>query len=92
MFAFAAKLDGGLDCRTGEFRAQAADGRWGVLDLEKDPNEPPAVVEPAIGLFDGNLVGSVMQAVGKTIEGTWNLYDHDNDLRCMGPFSVSLQK
>ena len=90
VYAFSAKLDGGLDCKSGEFRASLVDGIWGLLDGSVDPSAAPRVLDPPTGRFDGSLQGSHARSSGETISGTWMLYDHDNEIRCVGPFNARL--
>jgi hypothetical protein len=92
-WGFETMLQGALDCTTGEFRAMGIDGRWGAA-ISSDPNDPNAlwtVEDPPLGVFDGLFMGTHETATSETISGTWDLIDHAADLRCAGPFSVTLQ-
>jgi hypothetical protein len=92
-YAFETMLQGALDCATGEFRAMGVDGRWGAA-ISSDPNDPDAlwtIEEPPIGTFDGTLMGMHSEAATETISGSWDLLDQVQDIRCAGPFSVTLQ-
>lgn len=90
---FKTNLGGGLDCQTGEFRAQAIDGIYG-LPLPQDLNNlngPWTIADPAFGTFEGNLQGSYVDTPPKKIEGSWGLADVGSGVRCSGPFEVTLQ-
>jgi hypothetical protein len=92
-YAFETMLQGALDCATGEFRAMGVDGRWGAA-ISSDPNDPDAlwtIEEPPIGMFDGTLMGMHGEGATETISGSWDLLDQVQDIRCAGPFSVTLQ-
>jgi hypothetical protein len=92
-YAFETMLQGALDCATGEFRAMGVDGRWGAA-ISSDPNDPDAlwtIDEPPIGTFDGTLMGMHAEGAAETISGSWDLLDQVQDIRCAGPFSVTLQ-
>jgi hypothetical protein len=92
-YGFETMLQGALDCTTGEFRATGFDGRWGTA-ISSDPNDPNAlwtVEDPPLGMFDGTFMGMHTAGSGETIAGDWDLYDSVADIRCAGPFSVTLQ-
>jgi hypothetical protein len=91
-WAFEAKLDGGLDCRTGEFRATAPKGIYGLAG-SNDPNDPNAlssVLAPPLGEFEGKLSG-MHNGPPERIAGDWDLVDAAELARCSGPFTVELQ-
>jgi hypothetical protein len=91
---FETMLEGALDCTTGEFRANGVDGRWGNA-VSTDPNDPNAlwtVEEPAMGMFDGTLMGTHATAGStETIAGDWDLRERAMGITCAGPFTVALQ-
>jgi len=91
---FETMLEGALDCTTGEFRANGVDGRWGTA-VSTDPNDPDAlwtVEEPAMGMFDGALMGTHATAGStETIAGDWDLTERAMGITCAGPFTVTLQ-
>lgn len=92
-WAFEAKLDGGLDCRTGEFRASAPKGVYGFAGSD-DPSAPDrlsTVVDPALGEFDGKLSGTHKSGPPEGIAGDWDLVDAAELARCSGPFTVELK-
>jgi hypothetical protein len=92
-YGFETTLTGALDCATGEFRAMGADGEWGTA-VSSDPNDPDAlwtVEQPPIGMFVGSLMGMHSAGASEVIAGNWDLYDAASDIRCAGPFSVTLQ-
>jgi hypothetical protein len=92
IYAFGATLDGGLDCRSGQFRAAAINGVWGLIDGVADTSAPPKVLDPPLGMFDGSLEGNHTRAAVESIGGTWNLYEHGLDARCVGPFNATWSK
>jgi hypothetical protein len=76
-----AGLKGGLDCRTGEFRAEMVDGSYG---LNLDPNgNPDATLDGAMltGRFTGHfsasgsatISGDIMCNAGVDVEGTFEV-------------------
>ena len=91
---FETKLEGALDCATGEFRANGVDGRWGTA-ISTDPNDPNALLtveDPPMGMFDGLLMGMHTKAAAtETIAGNWDLTENTMDINCAGPFTVTLQ-
>ncbi len=90
---FEAKLDGGLDCQSGEFRATAPNGVYGIAG-PMDPNDPDSlwtVFDPAFGAFMGTLAGMYGSGPPERIAGDWDLADPSIDARCAGPFMVELQ-
>lgn len=90
---FEAKLDGGLDCQTGEFRASAPNGIYG-LGGPSDPNDPDSlwtVLDPAFGEFMGTLSGMHANGPPERIAGDWDLSEPTLGARCAGPFMVELQ-
>jgi hypothetical protein len=92
-YGFETTLDGALDCSTGEFRANSVDGRWGNA-ISTDPNDPNAlwtVEDPAIGVFDGTLMGMHTSGASETIAGNWDLTENTMGINCAGPFTVTLQ-
>ncbi len=92
-WGFEGKLEGGLDCRTGQFRATAPDGVYGFAG-STDPNDPDAlwtVVDPPLGEFDGTLSGMHGGGPPEGIRGDWDLVDAAELARCTGPFMVELQ-
>jgi len=90
LLGFETELEGGLDCRTGEFRATAIDGVWGfpVSSDPNDPNAPATVADPPSGTFDGTLAGTHPGTEPQMIEGTWDLTEIENGYNCNGPFTV----
>jgi hypothetical protein len=94
VLGFETTLDGALDCSKRTFRATAVDGRWGA-PVAVDPGKPEGawkVSDPPFGTFSGELMGShAASAAGQTIQGSWSLHELSMDLRCDGPFMVSLQ-
>lgn len=92
-WAFEGKLDGGLDCQTGEFRATAPNGIYGLAgsDDANDPNAITTVLDPALGNFDGSLSGTHASGPPERIAGNWDLADAADLARCTGPFTVELQ-
>lgn len=91
-WAFQGKLDGGLDCESGEFRASIPDGVYGLAGLS-DPNDPSSVVivaDPPLGNFDGMLSGMHANGSPERIAGDWDLADAADFARCTGPFMVEL--
>jgi hypothetical protein len=93
LIGFEAKLDGGLDCQTGEFRASAPSGIYGFAE-SSDPNDPDAlwtVVDPAWGTFTGTLSGMHGSGPPERIAGDWDLADSVSGTACPGPFMVELQ-
>ena len=91
-WAFEAKLDGGLDCQKGEFRATAPNGIYGLAgsDDAANPNAITTVLDPALGNFDGMLTGK-HSGPPERIAGDWDLTDVADLARCTGPFMVELQ-
>ncbi len=90
---FETHLQGGLDCRTGEFRATAVDGIWGI-PVAKDPSDPMSpltVALPPAGMFDGTLMGTHDGGTPQKIAGTWSLVETASMTRCPGPFRVERQ-
>ena len=90
---FEAKLEGGLDCQTGEFRASAPGGIYGFPE-SVDPNDPDAlwtVADPPWGTFKGTLSGDHGQGMPERVAGNWDLVDDVTGSRCAGPFMVELQ-
>lgn len=89
---FETQLEGGLDCRTGEFRASAVDGVWGlpVSSDPSDPNAPATIADPPSGTFDGTLEGTHNGAQPEKIEGSWDLTEMTYNYNCNGPFTVEL--
>jgi hypothetical protein len=92
-WAFEAELDGGLDCQTGEFRATAPNGIYGLggSDDANDPNAVTTVLDPALGAFNGMLSGMLGSGPPERIAGDWDLADAADFARCTGPFMVELQ-
>lgn len=87
--SFESKLTGGLDCRTGEFRASVDNGIYGFGE-QIDPSDPDSlwrVAQPSFGTFVGNLSGSYTPALPQ-IQGMWNLKDDLTGTTCEGPFKV----
>jgi hypothetical protein len=92
-WAFEGELDGGLDCQTGEFRATAANGVFGLAG-PSDPSDPDAlgtVLDPALGAFDGMFTGMHAAGPPERIAGDWDLAEVADFARCTGPFMVELQ-
>jgi hypothetical protein len=92
-WGFEAQLDGGLDCRTGEFRATAPNGIYGIAG-SSDAGDPDAlwtVLDPPLGEFDGMLSGMHGSGPPERIAGDWDLIDAAELARCTGPFMVELQ-
>ena len=90
---FEAKLDGGLDCQTGEFRASAPKGIYGIAG-PMDPNDPDSlwtVFDPPFGEFMGTLAGMHGSGPPERIAGAWDLAEATMFARCAGPFMVELQ-
>jgi hypothetical protein len=92
-WAFQGKLDGGLDCESGQFRASVPDGVYGLAGTS-DPNDPNALItvaDPPLGEFDGMLSGTHTNGSPERIAGDWDLVDIAELARCTGPFMVELQ-
>jgi hypothetical protein len=90
---FEAELDGGLDCQTGEFRASAPNGIYGIPG-SIDPDDPDAlwtVLDPPLGTFMGSLTGMHASGPVERITGEWDLVEPAISTRCAGPFMVELQ-
>ena len=86
---FQTGLQGGLDCRSGKFHADAVGGIYGVP--WQDPDDPEKLrVEVPIGTFDGTLDGFHGGKIPQVIAGEWNLGEPSFDIYCPGPFSVEL--
>lgn len=93
-FGFGAKLEGGRDCQTGEFRAKAPNGSWG-FGIPKDFNDPEGawtVLDPAFGEFTGTLDGRHDSGMTESIAGDWDLTESASGNRCKGPFTTALQR
>jgi hypothetical protein len=60
-----AKLKGGLDCKTGEFRAELVDGRFGI-----DPNSPDPGVQALGGELTGHFMGRFVAGPVSSITGS----------------------
>lgn len=92
-WGFEAELQGGLDCRTGEFRATAPKGIYGLAGSNdaNDPNALSTVLEPPLGDFNGMFSGMHMGSTTERITGDWDLVDAAELARCSGPFMVQLQ-
>lgn len=90
---FEGTLEGGLDCTTGEFHAQAHDGIWGipVASDPTDPMSPATVGQPPSGMWDGGLDGLHLGGNPQVIEGDWDLMETTFNYRCPGPFTVERQ-
>lgn len=91
--AFETKLQGALDCKTGEFKAHGIDGRYGN-GISTDPNNPNAlwtVEDPPYGMFNGMLAGMHHAGSPELIDGNWDLADTASGTSCNGPFKVVLQ-
>ncbi len=89
---FEAQLSGGLDCQTGEFRASAPGGIYGMA-VSSDPNDPNAlwtVAEPPFGTFGGDMQGTYDTGSPQAIDGSWSLADDFSGVACTGPFEVTL--
>jgi hypothetical protein len=93
IIGFETSLEGGLDCKTGEFQAKAIDGIWGlpVSSNPSDPNAPLTVSKPPSGMFDGELNGVHLGGTPQRIEGMWSLREIAMNLVCPGPFTVERQ-
>jgi hypothetical protein len=92
-WAFEAVLDGGLDCQTGEFRASAPHGIYGIAGSD-DPNKPDAlttVLDPSLGEFNGTLSGMHESGPPERITGDWSLADAADFAHCTGPFMAELK-
>lgn len=77
-FEGSAKLQGGLDCRTGEFRVEMVDGQYSF----GAPDDPNALqLGELTGEFTGRfttgapaaIVGDIKCSVGIDIEGTFSV-------------------
>ena len=76
-----AKLNGGLDCRTGEFRAEMVDGQFGISADPSDPNAPLLLGGDLIGRFTGRfsagtepgIAGDIACNAGLDIEGAFSV-------------------
>lgn len=93
VIAFEAQLSGGLDCTTGEFRAEALGGSFGFpapLDAN-DPTGPLTVAQPPVGDFLGGLSGGHNGLAAQAIEGDWSLDEMAFGGTCVGPFTVELE-
>jgi hypothetical protein len=93
LIAFETKLHGALDCKTGEFKAQGIDGKYGN-GVSTDLNNPNAlwtVGDPPFGTFDGMLAGMHHTGTPEFIAGNWDLRDTASGTSCSGPFKVALQ-
>jgi hypothetical protein len=86
---FETGLQGGLDCRTGTFRANAVDGIYGIPWEDAD-NPGKLRVAFELGSFDGTLDGVHEGKNPQVISGMWNLGEPSLDIYCPGPFSVEL--
>ncbi len=87
---FETQLEGGLDCKTGEFRASGPDGIWGP-PVAKNPNDPMSeltIAQPPSGTFSGTLAGQHVGGSPQKIEGEWDLLETAFGYRCKGPFTV----
>lgn len=92
-WAFQAELEGGLDCMTGEFRASAPNGIYGLAGSD-DPSKPDAlttVADPPLGNFNGMLSGMHASGPPEAIQGDWYLADAADFAHCTGPFMAELQ-
>jgi hypothetical protein len=65
-FVGSAKLKGGLDCRTGEFRAELVDGEYALLP--GDPDASAQLLPP--GELAGQLAGKLQGQAPVAITGT----------------------
>jgi hypothetical protein len=92
-WAFQGKLDGGLDCQSGEFRATASNGIYGIAGSANtsDPNASMMVLDPALGEFNGKFSGMHSSGPPERITGDWDLVDAADLASCTGPFMVELQ-
>jgi hypothetical protein len=92
-WAFEGELDGGLDCQTGEFRAAAANGIFGLAGPTDpaNPDELGTVLDPPLGAFDGMFSGMHGAGPPERITGDWDLAEVADFARCTGPFMVELQ-
>ena len=91
--AFETQLQGALDCKTGEFKAQGIGGKYGN-GISTDANDPDAlwtVEDPPYGTFEGMLAGMHRPGPPELIEGNWDLADTASGTACHGPFKVVLQ-
>jgi hypothetical protein len=72
-----AKLKGGLDCSSGEFRCEMVDGMFGFSADPNDPNSPIMGGELAgqfVGKYsDRTIEGTVMFNVGLDFEGNFSV-------------------
>ncbi|HKP55122.1 MAG TPA: hypothetical protein VJV78_00295 [Polyangiales bacterium] len=93
-WGFEAELQGGLDCRTGEFRATAPKGIYGLAGSNdaNDPNALSTVLDPPLGDFNGMFSGMHVGGTPERITGDWDLVDAAELARCSGPFMVQLQQ
>lgn len=87
---FQCSLQGGLDCTTGEFRANAVDGEYGLPTPSDpaDPMSPATVAQPPWGTFDGTLEGMHNGEMVQVIAGEWALMEMQQGGTCIGPFNV----
>ncbi len=90
--AFEGWLVGGLDCGSGVFRADVADGVWGF-----PVNAVPGNLATEVtGVFftdplEGTLMGRFDVGPPPKIEGEWFMIPGPNANRCLGTFSVERQ-
>ena len=91
-YAFQSQLDGGLDCQTGEFRANIKQGVYGFPG-PSDPNDEDSklAVVFEMGTFGGMLKGMHDSGPPEQIDGDWALSETVTSVSCTGPFSVKLQ-
>jgi hypothetical protein len=72
-----ANLKDGLDCRTGEFRCEMVDGKFGFSADPSDPNSPidgGDLTGRFVGDFsDDTIAGDIMFNVGLDMEGTFSV-------------------
>lgn len=92
--AFESTLTGGLDCSTGEFRAEVAMGEFGGFTPvdPNDPNGPLTIAQPPFGHFTGVMGGLHNGVEDQAISGNWSLAPVEFDGSCDGPFMVTLNR
>jgi hypothetical protein len=83
-FAFQGHLEGGMDCRTGEFRASVTEGQWGLPPA--NPGDPLVQTGTITGTVTGNHSAGPPQQITGIMALTPNI-----GLTCPSPFTVERQ-
>jgi hypothetical protein len=77
VFSGVAKLKGGLDCHTGEFRAELVAGRYGIDPNSTDPNTQALggdLMAKFVGHFDaGKITGDLMCSAPLEFDGNFEV-------------------